>query len=129
MRASRLIPAVEYLQAQRARSMMMMKLAEATADVDVYLAPAGAAVAADVERADADAARRQPRTEQRQRRVAADAARRRGGERSAPQPDAAAFQYGEPGVLSGARHTQWVLRERVAVDGDVLWRGRSARRN
>jgi Asp-tRNA(Asn)/Glu-tRNA(Gln) amidotransferase A subunit family amidase len=39
-RSARLIPAVEYLQAQRARSMMMMKLAEATADVDVYLAPA-----------------------------------------------------------------------------------------
>jgi len=40
--SSRLIPAVEYLQAQRARYMMMMKLAEATADVDVYLAPANA---------------------------------------------------------------------------------------
>jgi Asp-tRNA(Asn)/Glu-tRNA(Gln) amidotransferase A subunit family amidase len=35
-----LIPAVEYLQSQRARTMMMMKLAEATADVDVYLVPA-----------------------------------------------------------------------------------------
>ena len=32
-RTSRLIPAVEYLQAQRARAMMMAKLAEATADV------------------------------------------------------------------------------------------------
>ncbi len=39
-RGARLIPAVEYLQAQRARSMMMMRLAEATAEVDVYLAPA-----------------------------------------------------------------------------------------
>jgi Asp-tRNA(Asn)/Glu-tRNA(Gln) amidotransferase A subunit family amidase len=39
-RASRLTPAVEYLQAQRARAMMMAKLAEATADVDVYLVPA-----------------------------------------------------------------------------------------
>ncbi len=38
-RSSRLIPAVEYLQSQRVRTMMMMKLAEATADVDVYLAP------------------------------------------------------------------------------------------
>jgi Asp-tRNA(Asn)/Glu-tRNA(Gln) amidotransferase A subunit family amidase len=38
-RSSRTIPAVEYLQSQRARTMMMMKLAEATADVDVYLAP------------------------------------------------------------------------------------------
>jgi len=39
-RSARFIPAVEYLQSQRARSMMMMKLAEATADVDVYLVPA-----------------------------------------------------------------------------------------
>ncbi len=38
-RGARIIPAVEYLQSQRARSMMMMKLAEATAGVDVYLAP------------------------------------------------------------------------------------------
>jgi Asp-tRNA(Asn)/Glu-tRNA(Gln) amidotransferase A subunit family amidase len=38
-RSSRLIPAVEYLQGQRARTMMMMKLAEATAEVDVYLVP------------------------------------------------------------------------------------------
>jgi hypothetical protein len=34
---ARIIPAVEYLQSQRARMMMMMKLAEATAGVDVYL--------------------------------------------------------------------------------------------
>jgi len=39
-RNARAVPAVEYLQNQRARTMMMMKLAEATADVDVYLAPA-----------------------------------------------------------------------------------------
>jgi Asp-tRNA(Asn)/Glu-tRNA(Gln) amidotransferase A subunit family amidase len=39
-RTSRLIPAVEYLQAQRARAIMMAKLAEATAEVDVYLVPA-----------------------------------------------------------------------------------------
>jgi Asp-tRNA(Asn)/Glu-tRNA(Gln) amidotransferase A subunit family amidase len=39
-RSSRVIPAVEYLQGQRARAMMMAKLAEATADVDVYLVPA-----------------------------------------------------------------------------------------
>jgi len=39
-RTSRLTPAVEYLQAQRARAMMMAKLAEATAEVDVYLVPA-----------------------------------------------------------------------------------------
>jgi Asp-tRNA(Asn)/Glu-tRNA(Gln) amidotransferase A subunit family amidase len=47
-RSARLIPAVEYLQSQRARTMMMMKLAEATADVDVYLVPAnsGGATAA-----------------------------------------------------------------------------------
>jgi Asp-tRNA(Asn)/Glu-tRNA(Gln) amidotransferase A subunit family amidase len=34
---ARLVPAVEYLQSQRARMMMMMKLAEVTAGVDVYL--------------------------------------------------------------------------------------------
>jgi Asp-tRNA(Asn)/Glu-tRNA(Gln) amidotransferase A subunit family amidase len=33
------IPAVDYLQSQRARMMMMTQLAEATKDVDVYLAP------------------------------------------------------------------------------------------
>jgi Asp-tRNA(Asn)/Glu-tRNA(Gln) amidotransferase A subunit family amidase len=38
-RVSRLVPAVEYLQSQRMRSIMMQKLAAATADVDVYLAP------------------------------------------------------------------------------------------
>jgi Asp-tRNA(Asn)/Glu-tRNA(Gln) amidotransferase A subunit family amidase len=36
-KSGRLVPAVEYLQSQRARMMMMMKLAEATAGVDVYL--------------------------------------------------------------------------------------------
>src|SRR3984957_2512874 len=41
-RSARLIPAVEYLQSQRARTIMMMKLAEATAAVDVYLVPANA---------------------------------------------------------------------------------------
>jgi Asp-tRNA(Asn)/Glu-tRNA(Gln) amidotransferase A subunit family amidase len=34
----RLVPAVEFLRAQRIRTMMMMKLAEATANVDVYVA-------------------------------------------------------------------------------------------
>jgi Asp-tRNA(Asn)/Glu-tRNA(Gln) amidotransferase A subunit family amidase len=34
---ARVIPAVEYLQSQRARMMMMMKLHEATANVDVYI--------------------------------------------------------------------------------------------
>ncbi len=38
-RVSRLIPAVDYLQSQRMRSMMMSDLAAATAGVDVYLAP------------------------------------------------------------------------------------------
>src|SRR5438093_7273422 len=33
----RLVPAVEFLRAQRIRMMMMMKLAEATAGVDVYV--------------------------------------------------------------------------------------------
>ncbi|WP_028079624.1 amidase [Solimonas soli] len=38
-RAGRLIPAVDYLQSQRMRSIMMRELAAATAGVDVYLAP------------------------------------------------------------------------------------------
>ncbi len=38
-RSSRAVPAVEYLQSQRARSMMMAKLAEATEHVDVYVVP------------------------------------------------------------------------------------------
>jgi Asp-tRNA(Asn)/Glu-tRNA(Gln) amidotransferase A subunit family amidase len=38
-RSARLIPAVEYLQSQRLRSIMMQKLSDATAGVDVYLAP------------------------------------------------------------------------------------------
>jgi Asp-tRNA(Asn)/Glu-tRNA(Gln) amidotransferase A subunit family amidase len=42
MRDSRVIPAVEYLQTQRARMMMMMQLAEATKDVDVWIAPGNA---------------------------------------------------------------------------------------
>jgi len=41
-RTVRLMPAVEYIQSQRARTMMMMKLAEATKDVDVYIVPTGA---------------------------------------------------------------------------------------
>jgi len=39
MRSARLIPAVEYLQSQRMRSLMMLELAKATAAVDVYLTP------------------------------------------------------------------------------------------
>jgi Asp-tRNA(Asn)/Glu-tRNA(Gln) amidotransferase A subunit family amidase len=38
-RANRLVPAVEYLQSQRARMMMMMRLAKATESVDVFLIP------------------------------------------------------------------------------------------
>jgi Asp-tRNA(Asn)/Glu-tRNA(Gln) amidotransferase A subunit family amidase len=38
-RSGRMIPAVEYLQSQRLRSMMMQELAKTTANVDVYLAP------------------------------------------------------------------------------------------
>ena len=38
-KSARLIPAVEYVQLQRARMMLMMKLAEATASVDVYVVP------------------------------------------------------------------------------------------
>ena len=41
-RTARLMPAVEYLQSQRARATMMAQLAEATKHVDVYLVPANA---------------------------------------------------------------------------------------
>jgi Asp-tRNA(Asn)/Glu-tRNA(Gln) amidotransferase A subunit family amidase len=42
MREARVVPAVEYLQSQRARMMMMMMLADATRDVDVWIAPGNA---------------------------------------------------------------------------------------
>jgi Asp-tRNA(Asn)/Glu-tRNA(Gln) amidotransferase A subunit family amidase len=54
-RSSRTIPAVEYLQSQRARMLMMMKLAEATADVDVYLAPTNTGAGPAAGRGSADA--------------------------------------------------------------------------
>ncbi len=38
-RAARLIPAVEYIQANRARTLLMQEMATIMADVDVYLAP------------------------------------------------------------------------------------------
>jgi Asp-tRNA(Asn)/Glu-tRNA(Gln) amidotransferase A subunit family amidase len=41
-KGARVLPAVDYLQAQRIRMMMMMKLADATAHVDVYLGPGNA---------------------------------------------------------------------------------------
>jgi Asp-tRNA(Asn)/Glu-tRNA(Gln) amidotransferase A subunit family amidase len=65
--AGRLIPAVEYLRAQRVRMMMMMKLAEATANFDVYIvasntteAGAVATVVAPMAAAVKAAARRRP---------------------------------------------------------------------
>ena len=42
MRDSRVIPAVEYVQSQRARMVMMMMLDQATKDVDVWIAPGNA---------------------------------------------------------------------------------------
>ena len=38
-RPANLIPAVDYIQSQRARAMMMAKLADATAELDVYIMP------------------------------------------------------------------------------------------
>lgn len=63
-RSSRLIPAVEYLQSQRARTMMMMKLAEATAGVDVYLVPANSGGGAGGRGRGAAAGTRQAETRQ-----------------------------------------------------------------
>jgi Asp-tRNA(Asn)/Glu-tRNA(Gln) amidotransferase A subunit family amidase len=45
LREGRVIPAVEYVQSQRARMVMMMQLSEATKDVDVWIAPGNAATA------------------------------------------------------------------------------------
>ena len=45
-KGARVLPAVDYLQAQRIRMMMMMKLADATAHVDVYLGPGNGGAAA-----------------------------------------------------------------------------------
>ena len=42
MREARVVPAVEYLQSQRARMVMMMMLSEATKDVDVWVVPGNA---------------------------------------------------------------------------------------
>jgi Asp-tRNA(Asn)/Glu-tRNA(Gln) amidotransferase A subunit family amidase len=42
MREARVVPAVEYLQSQRARMVMMMMLADATKDVDVWVVPGNA---------------------------------------------------------------------------------------
>lgn len=62
-RSARLIPAVEYLQSQRLRSMMMQRLAEATAGVDVYLAPwTGGAIGADAPAPESGAQRPPPKT-------------------------------------------------------------------
>ena len=66
-KGARVLPAVDYLQAQRIRMMMMMKLAEATAHVDVYLGPGNGgaagggrgAAAGGVEGAAPEAPRRQ----------------------------------------------------------------------
>jgi Asp-tRNA(Asn)/Glu-tRNA(Gln) amidotransferase A subunit family amidase len=45
LREGRVIPAVEYVQSQRARMVMMMQLSDATKDVDVWIAPGNAATA------------------------------------------------------------------------------------
>jgi Asp-tRNA(Asn)/Glu-tRNA(Gln) amidotransferase A subunit family amidase len=42
MREARVVPAVEYLQSQRARMVMMMMLADATREVDVWVVPGNA---------------------------------------------------------------------------------------
>jgi Asp-tRNA(Asn)/Glu-tRNA(Gln) amidotransferase A subunit family amidase len=61
-RSSRLVPAVEYLQAQRIRAMVMQQFASAVSKFDVYIAPyldmrAGAAAAAAAGRGEAEGGR------------------------------------------------------------------------
>jgi len=97
-RASRLIPAVEYLQAQRARAMMMAKLAEATAQVDVYLVPANSG----------GWGRRTRRAWSRRRR-----------ERGCGC--GTAFQDGEYRRLSRDQRSAWVSGFGLADSADVLW--------
>ncbi len=60
LRDARVIPAVEYLQSQRARMMMMMQLAEATKDVDVWIAPGNAGAPAGGARGGGAAPRERP---------------------------------------------------------------------
>jgi Asp-tRNA(Asn)/Glu-tRNA(Gln) amidotransferase A subunit family amidase len=86
-RSSRLIPAVEYLQSQRARTMMMMKLAEATAGVDVYLVPANSGGGGGAGRG----------------RGAAPQA-----SCSTPKREPAPLRHGEFGRISGSQRSGWV---------------------
>lgn len=88
-RTSRTTPAVEYLQAQRARTMMMMKLADATAGVDVYLVPTNTGGGPPGGR------RTRPRRWRR---------------KSAPDRYPASLQYGEFRLLSGDLHAEWIYR-------------------
>ena len=114
------VPAVEYLQSQRVRMMMMTELAEATADVDVYLVasnaggggggrgrggdPADPAAdpAAPPERRRAGAAGEARRAARGRRRRA----RTRAATGAAAGSRAAAFDDGEPGVLSGDQRAE-----------------------
>ncbi len=104
-RPARTIPAVEYLQNQRARAMMMAKLAEATAEVDVYLVPANSGGGAPPVRRRCSSGRR---TRSRRRR------------RAGAQRDGQTFLDGKSRGLSGARGAERLRRKWHARHHDVL---------
>jgi Asp-tRNA(Asn)/Glu-tRNA(Gln) amidotransferase A subunit family amidase len=119
-RPARLIPAVEYLQAQRARTMMMMKLAEATADVDVYMVPANAGGGGGGRRG---GSRRRtvdgtgaPVPPEREDVVVAEAVAA-GVRAKCREPS---LQHGESGVLSGHQCAERVHRRRHAHRAHLL---------
>ena len=117
-RSSRVIPAVEYLQGQRARSMMMAKLAEATADVDVYVVPAnqgggGGGRGRGAAGGGGDASGRR-----------GSRPRRRGRQSQCGGPS---LQHGEPGLLSRAECGQRIHRSRHSHAASRFTRARSAR--
>ena len=102
MRDSRVIPAVEYVQSQRARMVMMMMLDQATKDVDVWIARATPACRR--------AGRRRPRC---CRRTTCGSRWRRTWSRHTAEHHAAALHHGAAGAIR-RRDSQWLQRRRAA---------------
>ena len=101
-KAAHLIPAVDYIQGQRARMMMMMKLADLTKDVDVYICELRPELVVVV--------RVEAHQEQRELLVQALAvAGLLPGYRKSAAP-ATALDDGKFRVLSGAEHAKWFQR-------------------
>jgi hypothetical protein len=111
-KTARAIPAVEFVQLQRARMMLMMKLAEATAGVDVYVVPGMGS----------------PASGWRTGRSGARFRRRRSASRRSPTSGISRWRTLP---ATRAEHSQRLFLERVAnldhVHGASLRRGRTAR--